>query len=70
MCSHKTVTVYLSYICVYIYKLRDTKSDDGYQTISVVRFYFHGIKAKKRGSVQAKLLIGPGKQKNTFGRSQ
>ena len=38
--------------------------------ISVVWFYFDGIKAKKRASVQAKLLIGHGKQKNTFCRSQ
>jgi len=35
--------------------------------ISVVCFYFDGIKAKKKAaSVQAKLLIGRGKQKNTF----
>ena len=38
--------------------------------ISLVWFYFDGIKAKKRASVQAKLLIGHGTQKNTFCRSQ
>ena len=35
--------------------------------ISVVRFYFDGTKTKKRASVQAKLFIGPEKQKkNSF----
>ena len=38
--------------------------------IFVIWFYFNRIKAKKRASIQAKLLIGHGKQKNTFCRSQ
>ena len=33
-------------------------------------FYFDGIKAKKGASFQAKLLIGHGKQNDTFYRSQ
>ena len=44
------------------------KSDNGYQTISAVRFdirrliLFHGIRARKRASVRAKLLIRHVKQ--------
>ena len=38
--------------------------------ISVVSFYFDEKKAKTRASVQAKLLIRHGKQKNAFCRSQ
>lgn len=33
------------------------QSEDGYQKISAVWFYFDGIKAKKRVSVQAKLFM-------------
>ena len=33
-------------------------------------FYFDGIKVKKGASFQAKLLIGHGKQNNTFYKSQ
>ena len=33
-------------------------------------FYFDGIKAKKGARFQAKLLIGHGKQNDTFYRSQ
>ena len=38
--------------------------------ISIAWFYFDGIKHKKSASVQTKLLIGHGKQKNNFCRSQ
>ena len=37
-----------------------------FNLISIIWFYFDGIKAKKWASVQAKLLIRHGKQKNKF----
>ena len=40
-----------------------------FNLIPVIWFYFDGIKAKKWASVQAKLLIGHGKQKNKFAES-